>query len=363
VLDGGAGIDQMVGGIHNDTYYIDEAMDATIEGLNEGTDQVFSGITHALRVNIEVLELRGNANINGTGNALMNVITGNSGNNILNGLAGGDVIQGMAGNDTYWVDDEFDLTLEGAGQGSDIVHATLDWTLSGEIERLYLHGSAEDATGNALANYIYGNTNNNRLDGLGGADRVWGYQGNDEYVKDSAGDLFYETIAGAAGGVDLVESSVNHTLGTNFENLTLTGAGNVNATGNTLSNTIIGNAGNNYIDGKGAADTLTGGLGADQFLFTTALGGGNIDTVTDFDSAADFIRLENAIFTALPVGFLAVAAFHTGAAAADAADRIIYNSATGALLYDSDGTGGAAAIQFASLSTGLAMTNADVFVF
>jgi Ca2+-binding RTX toxin-like protein len=363
ILDGGAGADHMAGGIHDDTYYVDQVMDATIEALNEGTDTVNAFITHALRINIEELTLRGAANINGTGNALDNIINGNNGSNILNGLGGADVMQGGAGNDTYYVDNDFDLTLEGAGQGSDIVHATLDWGLSPEIERLYLHGDAVLGTGNAIANYIHGNANNNIINGMAGADRGWGYQGDDTYIKDSAGDLFYETIAGAAGGIDLVESSVNHTLGTNFENLTLTGAGNVNATGNTLVNVIVGSSGNNYIDGKAAADTLTGGLGADQFLFTTALGADNIDTVTDFDPAADFIRLENAIFTTLPVGFLAVAAFHTGAAAADAADRIIYNSATGALLYDSDGTGGAAAIQFATLSTGLAMTNADVFVF
>jgi serralysin len=51
-----------------------------------------------------------------------------------------------------------------------------------------------------------------------------------------------------------------------------------------------------------------------------------------------------------------------GAAAQDAQDRIIYNSATGALLYDSDGVGGAAAVQFAELSAGLALTNLDFLV-
>jgi Ca2+-binding RTX toxin-like protein len=55
-------------------------------------------------------------------------------------------------------------------------------------------------------------------------------------------------------------------------------------------------------------------------------------------------------------------AFTIGSAAHNATDHIIYNSATGALLYDSDGNGSAAAQQFATLSTGLALTNADFIV-
>jgi hypothetical protein len=54
--------------------------------------------------------------------------------------------------------------------------------------------------------------------------------------------------------------------------------------------------------------------------------------------------------------------FHIGAAAAGASDRIIYNSVTGGLDYDADGTGGTAAIRLAALGAGLALTSADFFV-
>jgi Ca2+-binding RTX toxin-like protein len=63
--------------------------------------------------------------------------------------------------------------------------------------------------------------------------------------------------------------------------------------------------------------------GFDSFNFTNGLSAFNIDLITDFNHAADTIRLENAIFTGLAIGRLSAAAFRVGATAADATDRII----------------------------------------
>jgi Ca2+-binding RTX toxin-like protein len=360
-LDGGTGVDDMTGGAGNDTFVVDQIYDATRELVNEGTDTVISSITHALRANIENLELSGTANLNGTGNGLNNAITGNGGANTLNGLDGQDIMTGLGGEDKYYVDNANDVCLEAVNSGIDIIYATLSWTLGAEIEKLYLQGTAANGTGNALSNYIYGTNSANRIDGQVGADRLYGYLGNDTYVADSTGDLIYETSA--AGGIDTVETSVNFTLSTNVENLALTGASNINGTGNNLSNVIVGNSGNNYLHGREGNDTLTGGNGIDQFVFDRAIGPSNVDTVTDFNVTYDYLRLDDAIFTALAIGYLAAAEFVTGSAAIDASDRIIYDSASGAIFYDRDGTGVAAQVQFATLASGLALQASDIYVF
>src|SRR5262249_48623670 len=160
-------------------------------------DTVQSSTTYTLGVNLENLTLIGAGAINGTGNDVANVIAGNNASNILTGGDGNDTLIGNAGNDT----------------------------LSG--------GTGDDA-----------------MDG--GA-------GNDIYVVDSLGDTVTELVAGTAGGVDLVQSAVDFTLGPNLENLTLTGTDNINGTGNNLNNILMGNSGNNALDGGLGIDKLAGG--------------------------------------------------------------------------------------------------------
>ena len=100
----------------------------------------------------------------------------------------------------------------------------------------------------------------------------------------------------------------------------------------------------------------------DSFAFTTALGAGNVDWLADYSVTDDTILLENAVFTGLAEGTLAAGAFVTGATAGEADDRIVYNSASGALLFDADGNGAGAAVQFAALAGGLALTASDFIV-
>ena len=143
---------------------------------------------------------------------------------------------------------------------------------------------------------------------------------------------------------------------TSIEGLTGSGFNDV-LTGNSSANTLSGLAGDDRLDGGAGADSLTGGAGKDTFSFTTALVGGNIDTIGDFDKTNDTIALSQSIFTAAGAAgtTLSSAAFQLGTAANDSGDRIIFNQSTGALLYDADGTGATAALQFATVSGGVAV--------
>lgn len=128
---------------------------------------------------------------------------------------------------------------------------------------------------------------------------------------------------------------------------------------------LAGLAGNDTLNGGAGNDRLTGGAGRDNFDFNTALSATtNVDTIVDFNVAADTIRIDDSIFKAIgqTSGVLAAAKFYIGAAAHDADDRIIYDQASGALMYDADGNGAGAAIKFATLTTKLALTNADFII-
>ncbi|WP_262030827.1 cadherin domain-containing protein [Microvirga sp. Mcv34] len=171
--------------------------------------------------------------------------------------------------------------------------------------------------------------------------------------------------------VDIDESA---TTGGGDKPLTLVGtAGADTLTGKSLNDelrglsgndTLSGGAGNDLLFGGVGKDVLTGGEGQDIFGFDTKPNKAtNIDRITDFSVADDTIQLSKAAFSKITKkGVLAKSAFWSGAKAHDASDRIIYDPKKGALFYDSDGSGKAAAVQIAILSKALKINALDFFI-
>ncbi len=253
VMTGNSGANVLTGGAGDDTYVVD-GTDTIVELANEGTDTVQSSASFTLMTHLEYLTLTGTAAVNGTGNALNNILNGNTGANVLDGGAGADTMSGDAGDDTYVVDNVGDTVTENASAGVDTVQSSITYTLGANVEHLTLTGTAAiNGTGNSLANVLTGNIGANVL--AGGA-------GNDAYVV-GTGDSIVEN---ASAGTDTVQSSITWTLGSNLESLMLTGTAAINGTGNTLNNTLIGNSGANVLSGGTGNDTMSGGAGNDTYV-------------------------------------------------------------------------------------------------
>ncbi|MER8408339.1 calcium-binding protein [Mesorhizobium sp. M1307] len=375
VINGGGGADTMTGYGGNDTYYVDNAADKVVEAAGGGSDKVLASVSYVLSAGsqIELLATTnpsGTTAINLTGNEFAQTIQGNAGANVINGGRGADTMIGYGGNDTYHVDNAGDKAIEAVGGGTDKVITSMSHALTtgSQIELLATSNPSGTApvhlNGNEFAQTIQGNAGSNVFNGLGGADTMVGYGGNDGYYVDNVGDRVIEAVG---GGRDNIATTVSYALaaGSEVELLATrypSATTAINLTGNAFAQTIQGNAGANIINGGGGADILSGNGGNDAFVFNSALGAGNIDKVTDFNKLHDKIHLDDAVFAGLKLGGLSSDAFFAGTAAHDSSDHIIYNSSTGALSFDSDGIGGAAQIQFATLSPGLSLAAGSFLV-
>ena len=327
LLDGGTGADRMYGYIYGDTYVVDDVDDQVFEQEWGGQiDTVESSISYTLGDYVENLTLTGSDNLDGVGNALNNVIIGNDGSNRLDGGGGIDTLAGGLGNDFYVVDDANDTITELVDEGTDSVISSISYTLSDNVEKLFLFGSDKiDGTGTDSDNEIYGNLGDNLLLGLGGVDIIfggdgfdtldggegddrldgqtgadllfggdggdtliggqgtdtmYGGDGNDEYRVDSLSDKVIET---SLTDYDAVFSTINYTLGDLIERLELTEGTAIKGTGNGLDNAIMGNRQNNILVGLDGADQLSGGEGNDTLY------GGNGDDSLWGDGGIDVL--------------------------------------------------------------------------
>jgi Ca2+-binding RTX toxin-like protein len=139
--------------------------------------------------------------------------------------------------------------------------------------------------------------------------------------------------------------------------------GTLNASTAGANDSLVGGGGADTLNGGTGIDTMTGGAAADSFVFDNL---SNIDIITDFQIGVDEITLSLGTFGGVgTVGAFDPSAFVTAAGvpvAAAANDHILYNSTTGELFYDPDGSGATAMIEFANVTGGTALSATDFTV-
>ena len=346
LLIGGLGADVLNGGPGIDTASYEDNWGAVFVNLTlgQGFGNAAQGDTYSGIENVV------GSVFNDTliGSDAVNRLDGGDGNDTLIGSLGGDVLVGGAGIDTASYEDNqgavFVDLLRGHGYGN----AAQGDTYSG----------IENLRGSVFNDYFIGSDGVNRIEGGDGDDTLLGALGADELIGGNGSDTAsYEDNQGAV--------ICNLTAGRGYGNAAEgdTYSGIENLTGTVFNDTFFGDAGDNVLAGKRGNDILVGGGGHDTFVFDTPFEGAiNVDTIVDFEAGIDRIALDRAIFTGLGAGSLPASAFVVGAAAQDADDRIIYNSATGELSFDADGNGAGAAIVFAILTNHPTISAGDLLV-
>jgi Ca2+-binding RTX toxin-like protein len=314
-LDGGTGSDLMSGGAGNDLYYVESAGDTVTEGLNAGTDTVYTYINYSLTDNVENVTILASGPTGGVS------VTGNALNNGLGSGAGDDILNGLGGTDTV----TYALVSSGVtanlSTGTSAGGGGVDTFIS--IENLTGSVFADTLTGDNLANTLGGSGGNDTLFGLGGndtldggtgADAMFGGQGNDVYFVDNAGDSANED---AGAGTDTVFTYANHTLGANIENLTIMTGTGVSVSGNTLNNSLASGAGNDVLNGQGGGDTVSYVLASGGV--TASLAAGSSSGAAGVDTLISIENLSGSNFNDTLVGDTGVNTL-SGAAGADRLD-------------------------------------------
>lgn len=326
-LSSGRGDDLLTGAAGNDTLDGGTGIDIVVESGNVNftlTNTTLTGNGTDSLSNIEGVFLiggSGNNNLNASGSSLAAIaLDGDAGNDTLKGGSGSDLLDGGDGNDTLTGSAGNDSFTGGAGTDRVSETGNVNFTLTNTT----LTGNGSDTLNSIERATLTGGTGNNNLNA-------------------SAFTLGAVTLNGEAGNDTLKAGSKNDALN----------GGNGN-------DTLTGNAGNDTLTGGAGSDNLTGGNGLDVFAF--GLSNEGIDTIADFLSASDRIRVSASGFGGgLTAGTITASQFVLGSTALDALDRFIYNQANGALFFDIDGTGTTAQIQLATLSNLSSMSASDIF--
>jgi Ca2+-binding RTX toxin-like protein len=218
-----------------------------------------------------------------TGSYYNDTFLGNSADQTFNGSEGNDTMDGGSGYDEVgFNNDDAGVTVRLGGWVGSIMVGLPDGYTGSAMDgwgNFDVFRNIEGVEGSGFGDLIYGDANNNRLDGRGGADTIDGGDGVDwvEYNQAMVGisvDLSLGIALDDGQGIDSAAQSaaVEQDKLMNIENV-LGGYGNDLIVGSSIANELDGGEGNDSLDGGNGDDTLTGGSGND-----TIEGGAGSDT-------------------------------------------------------------------------------------
>ncbi|HEY7598493.1 MAG TPA: hypothetical protein VH741_01100 [Candidatus Limnocylindrales bacterium] len=145
-------------------------------------------------------------------------------------------------------------------------------------------------------------------------------------------------------------------------------AGNDTLRGFAGRDTLNGGAGDDWLEGGTGIDSLTGGAGEDSFVFREAPTNSNFDRLLDFTSGTDTLCFDDAAYGSIgALGDFAAAddRFFAGAGAksgVDAEDRLVYDTSSGFLWYDADGSGAGGQLLVGVVQGAPALSAGDIAV-
>ena len=338
------------GGDGTDTYSAEFAEFSASINLVAGTAFARFNLTSDTLIGIE----------NARGSDFADTILGNSGPNRIDGLGGGDAIDGGPGNDT----------ISGGGGTN---------TLFGNsgIDTLVVDGTITSKTRNGTTMRVIGSLNGVPFDNTAkDFEQVLDNGVLKSVIFFIADPNFVDAVVPQPNLV-IAETAVLPAITALLAGQTLTGNGNANTiNGGTGSDDIAGldgndtlngkagddfingGNGNDKLDGGSGSDRLTGGSGTDTFIFTAA---GKADIISDYNVADDTISIKASLVGNLPVGNLAANRFKKiPQGSVDGDDRIIYDSSTGELSFDSNGSATGGRVLIATLPIGLSMVAGEI---
>lgn len=258
------------------------------------------------------------------------------------------------------------LNLEGSESNRDAIGASVEIRAGGQTQVREQNGGIHNRSQNdkRLHFGLGQNTSINRI-------KIRWPSGRQEIIRNVGVDQIYTIVEGSGRAVVTNPGGGNNPPtpqvinGTSGDDQLVGGAGrdiirgragrdsinalggNDNVLGGKGDDVLNGSAGRDLLVGGQGRDVLRGGGGQDKFLFNAPQ---DADRVTDFKPGEDMIRLSvNQFGGGLTPGRLNSNQFHLGATATQGRHRVIYNPTTGVLLFDSDGSGSAAASVIASL--------------